>query len=62
MIARPLIVWDCRGGSTYDCLNRLCIGMAKGGFWVYIDEVNALGVALMSSLVSSILTIKNAIF
>ena len=39
-LARPYISWTCRGGTSYQCLARILKGMAMGGFWICLDEIN----------------------
>lgn len=39
-LAKPLIIWSCRGGSSYYGLSRIFTGMAIGGCWLCLDEIN----------------------
>jgi len=56
MLARPLILWNCQGQSTTQTsISRLCTGMAKGGYWICLDDLDSLDLCLLSTFVQNIL-------
>mmetsp|Transcript_9201 Transcript_9201/g.8585 ORF Transcript_9201/g.8585 Transcript_9201/m.8585 type:complete len:589 (-) Transcript_9201:385-2151(-) len=61
-LAKPFIVWSCRGGCSYSGLSRIFSGMVIGGWWLCLDEINQLEIQVMSTLIQQVLNIKNVVY
>ena len=60
-MAKPFLQWSCRGGCSYSGLSRIFQGMALGGWWLSLDEINHLEMEVISTLVQQVLNIKHAV-
>eukprot|EP00347_Sterkiella_histriomuscorum_P007658 403348070 len=60
-LAKPFLLWSCRGGCSYNGLSRIFAGMAIGGQWLCMDEINHLEIQILSTLIQQVLNIKHAV-